>query len=158
MNAKKSLLVVIPTLGLFLGMSIALFSTSSLSVVQAQGGSTPANGSLPRTFSGHTDIVLSVAFSPDGKTILTGSYDHIAILWDVASGNRLRVFSGHTGPVQSVAFAPDGKTILTGSADHAAILWDVASGNQLRVFSGHIDAVQSVAFAPDGKTILTGSF
>src|SRR5258708_22048904 len=60
-----------------------------------------------RTFSGHTDWVLSVAFSPDGKHILTGSFDHTARLWDVDSGQLVRTFSGHTDWVLSVAFSPD---------------------------------------------------
>ena len=121
-----------------------------------------------RTFKGQMAGVNSVAFSPDGKIILTGSSDSTAVLWDVASGRALQTFSGHPFDVFSVAFSPDGKTILTGGADQTAALWDVASGAKLRTFNfigvrifrnshSYLDAVNSVAFAPNGKAILTGS-
>ncbi len=106
---------------------------------------------------GHTDRVNSVAFSPDGKSALTGSSDNTARLWELGSGQILQTFSGHTGPVNSVAFSPDGKTALTGGDDKTARLWDAANGHLLRTFSGHTDKVFAVAFSPDGKTVLTGS-
>jgi hypothetical protein len=73
---------------------------------------------------GHTDQVVSVAFSPDGQTILTGSADHTARLWDVATGEKIRVFTGHTSSVNSVDFSPDGHWILTGSDDNTARIWE----------------------------------
>ena len=59
--------------------------------------------------------ITSVAFSPDGKTVLTGSDDNTACLWNATTGERLQVLKGHTGCINSVAFSPDGKTVLTGS-------------------------------------------
>ena len=67
-----------------------------------------------------------MAFSPDGKTVLTGSDDHSARLWDVSTGERLTTFP-HEDVVRAVAFSPDGKTILTGSDDKAARLWNVTT-------------------------------
>ena len=107
-----------------------------------------------KTFVGQ-QRVSAVAFSPDSKTILTGSPDRSIRLWDLDQ-NVLATFTGHAGPVTSLAFSPDGKRILTGSADNTARLWDL-KGNALQVFTGHTDEVTSVAFSPDGETILTGS-
>ncbi|MCH7919763.1 MAG: hypothetical protein IIC50_17475 [Planctomycetes bacterium] len=75
-----------------------------------------------RTFLGHTTGVRSVAFSPDGTRVLTGSRDETAKLWDAETGQEIRTFLGHTGWVFSVAFSPDGTRVLTGSRDHTAKL------------------------------------
>ncbi|MBA2307540.1 WD40 repeat domain-containing protein, partial [Candidatus Dependentiae bacterium] len=97
------------------------------------------------------------AFSPDGTTVLTGSFDNTARLWDVKTGQQLHILQGHTEIVNSVAFNPDGTTVLTGSWDNTAILWDVKTGQQLQAFIGHTDLIYSAAYSPDGKTVLTGS-
>ena len=72
-----------------------------------------------------------VAFSPDGKTILTGCYDKTARLWDAATGRPLGPPMEHSGRVLTVAFSPDGKTILTGSYDKTARLWDAATSQPI---------------------------
>ncbi|MFZ4580486.1 MAG: AAA family ATPase, partial [Myxococcota bacterium] len=138
-----------------------------LSIRAIQAADTPqANAALAlathatfarRDLLGHTGGVTSVAFAPDGRTMLTGSADKTARLWDVQSGQTIQTFVGHADGVTSVAFAPDGRTMLTGSADKTARLWDVQSGQTIQTFVGHADGVTSVTFAPDGRTMLTGS-
>jgi len=105
---------------------------------------------------GHTDVVSAVAFSPDGQTVLTGSWDGTAKLWDLA-GRELQAFAAN-GWCSAVAFSPDGKTILTGSFNGTAQLWDL-SGRKLQTFSDPVivNAIYAVAFSPDGQRILTGS-
>jgi WD40 repeat protein len=104
---------------------------------------------------GHPEAVISAVFSPDGKSILTASYDKTAKLWDL-SGKCLVTLSGHTSWVISAVFSPDGKYMLTGSVDKTAKLWDL-SGKCLITLSGHSDRVYSAVFSPDGKSILTAS-
>ena len=106
---------------------------------------------------GHSDNVVSVAFSPDGSYALTGSFDDTAKLWEVSSGREVRSFKGHSDNVMSVAFSPDGSYALTGSFDGTAKLWEVSSGREVRSFKGHSGLVMSVAFSPDGSYALTGS-
>src|SRR5256885_1364904 len=101
----------------------------------------------------YADSFNSVAFSPEGKTLASGSYDKTIKLWDVASGELLRSLEGHRDSVLSVAFSSDGKTLASGSNDTTIKLWDVASGELLRSLEGHRDSVRSVAFSSDGKTL-----
>jgi WD40 repeat protein len=79
---------------------------------------------------------VSVAFSPDGSKIVSGSWDNTIRLWDVQSGSELAVFKGHEPDVYSVAFSPDGSKIVSGSWDKTIRLWDVQSGSELAVFKG----------------------
>jgi WD40 repeat protein len=110
------------------------------------------------TLSGHTHYVYSVAFSPDGKILASGSWDNTIKLWDVATGREVRTLKGHTNSVNSVAFSPDGKILASGSLDETIKLWDVATGREIRTFSGHTASVWSVAFSPDGKLLASGSW
>ena len=113
--------------------------------------------SLLNIFRGHRDDVTSVAFSPDGNSVLTGSEDDLAILWDVETGREIQRFEGHKSGLWSVAFSPDGEMVLTGSDDSTARLWNAATGRKIQSFVGHNYAVISAVLSPDGETVLTGS-
>jgi WD40 repeat protein/serine/threonine protein kinase/energy-coupling factor transporter ATP-binding protein EcfA2 len=118
-----------------------------------------SNPHLTAFLSGHHDAVRSVAFSPDGRLIASGSRDGAIMVWDAATRRALgQPLTGHTDRVNSVAFSPDGRLLASGGADNTIRLWDVATGAPRgQPLTGHEDAVWSVAFSPDGKTLASGS-
>jgi len=106
---------------------------------------------------GHTDWVRSVAFSNDGRQIVSGSDDKSVRVWDASTGEVLNVLEGHTAWVNSVAFSYDGRRIVSGSGDISVRVWDASTGEVLNVLEGHTAWVNSVAFSYDGRIIVSGS-
>jgi len=116
-----------------------------------------AGGALLRVLSGHTDAVRSVAWSPDGRRIVSGSADNTLIIWDAETGVVSCTMSSHTDAVRSAAWSPDGRRIVSGSADNTLIIWDAETGVPLLLLGGHLNAVNSVAWSPDGQYIVSAS-
>jgi uncharacterized protein with WD repeat len=108
---------------------------------------------------GHIDRVSSVAFSPDGRRVVTGSGDNTARVWDLSGATPAATpLNGHRGPVWSVAFSPDGRRVVTGSDDNTARVWNLSGATPVATpLEGHRGPVTSVAFSPDGRRVATGS-
>ncbi len=112
---------------------------------------------LIATLEGHTRRVNSVTFSPDGTTLVSGSWDPSIKLWDVAARTNIATRTRFTRGVYSVSFSPDGVILASGSGDRVTHLWDVATRAMITTLQGHTDDVTSVSFSPDGVILASGS-
>ena len=106
---------------------------------------------LLKTLLGHKDCIYSVAWSPDGKLLASGSYDKMVKLWDAATGQEVKNLQDHIDAVFAVAFSPDGKHLASGSQDRSVKIWDIASGQRLYTLGDATDGLTSIAYSPSGK-------
>ena len=110
-----------------------------------------------RTLQGHTNYVLSVAFSPDGQILASGDANGTVHVWNAHTGNLNYTLRGHTKSVLAIAFSPDGQTLASGSLDETIRLWNPNTGQFKSVLTGNLAPVLSVAFSPDGQTFASGN-
>lgn len=110
-----------------------------------------------RLLSGHTDSLCSVAFSPDGNLLASGSRDQTIRLWDASNYRTLKILTGHDSWVLSVAFSPNGQWLASSSADQTIRIWDLRTGECLKCLTGHQGIIPSVVWSPDSSTLASGS-
>jgi WD40 repeat protein/ABC-type branched-subunit amino acid transport system substrate-binding protein/DNA-binding SARP family transcriptional activator len=108
-------------------------------------------------FASGAGRVLAVAFSPDGKRLVTANEDGTASVVDLTTGQLRMVLRGHAAAVNAVAFSPNGNLIATAGDDHTARVWDATSGQQLNILAGHAQEVKRLAFSPDAARLATAS-
>jgi len=113
-----------------------------------------ATGVQVSVFSGHTNCVVSIAFSLDGKFLVSGDYDRTIKLWDIQTGGVIRTFCGHTGWVISIAMSPDQSTVASGSVDKTIRLWNAQTGDCYCVLHGHDHNITSICFSPSNPRLL----
>jgi WD40 repeat protein len=115
-----------------------------------------SKGGLIRTLDFASSERVSVAFSPDGQTLISMN-GSVFKLWEVATGKELKNFKGHDGGgVYDAAFSPNGKTVATAYEDGTVKLWEVATGTLLRDYTGHKGRALALGFSPDGRWIASG--
>jgi len=119
---------------------------------------TLANFLLSKTLRGHEGAVRSVAFSRDGRLVVTGSDEGTARIWDTDSGRTLRILRGHKGQVTSAAFSPSGALVVTGGYDGTARLWNARDGTLRKVLTRQTAPVLAAAFNSRGDRVVTGGY
>jgi RNA polymerase sigma factor (sigma-70 family) len=110
-----------------------------------------------------SNLITGLAFSADGKSLLSGTFDAKLRLWETATGKQRLLLEGHKILIQSVAFSPNGKYLASGSGsifdhnDNTVRLWDAVTSTELRRFTAHQNVVVSIAFSADGTVLASGS-
>ncbi|MFE2376854.1 hypothetical protein [Streptomyces sp. NPDC059398] len=135
----------------------------SVRLWRVSAGSRPK--SLGKPLKGHIRSVMSLALSPDGRTLAAGDIKGGVQLWDVSTAAEPQLLGeplkGHTGNVGTLAFSPDNRTLASGSDDSTVRLWDVTSPSRPaplgEPLKGHTGQIWSVAFSPDGRALASGS-
>ena len=118
---------------------------------------------------GHMAGIMDIAFTPDGRQIVSAGEDKVIRVWDVATGKTVRTLrgeaaAGHAGKIYAMALSPDGKWLAVGGmlanepvAGSVIRLYDFASGRLVALLKGHEDVVHGLAFSPDGRRLISGS-
>ncbi|CAI7617063.1 unnamed protein product [Penicillium pancosmium] len=111
-----------------------------------------------QTLEGHSDLVESIAWSPDGSRLASVSYDKTVRIWDPATGQGISTLEGHSDRVSLIAWSPDGNRLASASSDRTVRIWDPATGQSISTLEGHSGSVNSIAWSPDGSRLASASY
>jgi WD40 repeat protein len=106
---------------------------------------------------GHDAAVYAVAFSPDGRSLLTASDDGLVRVWDTQTRKEKRRFKAHEGGALALSLSSGGRTLATGGRDKTVRVWDLKTGKETAALTGLIGDVESLALTPDGRTVVASS-
>ena len=128
---------------------------------QGQTSRRPANSHLETIlyiYKGHHAYVETLAWSPNGKRIASGSGDKTVQVWDATTGDHAFTYQGHADQVWAVAWSPDGQRITSGGVDKTVQVWVAITGNRIFTYQGHTAAVAAVAWSPNGQRIASAGY
>jgi WD40 repeat protein len=114
------------------------------------------HGAYQAEFTAHSGPVSDLAFTPDGRTLVTASKDHSIAVWDTRNHHRIASLTEQDTWLRAVAISADGSTMASGGDDQDIILWNLASHVRIATFAGHTGAVKDLAFSPDGQVLASG--
>ena len=116
------------------------------------------NGEVVPLRMGHAEQVSDVAFTPDGKKIISSSWDKTICVWDVESGKKLHTTKGLQGRLSAVAMTPDGEKVIASALNNKTIrVWEMQFWKRLHTFEGHTEMIMDVAVTPDGRHAVSGA-
>ena len=115
-------------------------------------------GRLTSLLKGHTNVIYSLAFSPNSRYLASGSGDFTVRIWNIKKQTQIHELSGHKDDIYALSWFPDNQSLVSGAYDNTLIIWDTKNGRQRKHLKGHDDKVRSVIVSPDGKTIVSGSW
>ncbi|KAJ5988200.1 hypothetical protein N7481_003410 [Penicillium waksmanii] len=110
-----------------------------------------------QTLEGHSDQVISIVWSPDGRQLASGSSDNTVRIWDPATGQSISTLYGHSASVRLIAWSPDGNQLASGSRDKTVRIWDPATSQNISTLDRHSGPVNSIAWSPDGNRLASAS-
>jgi WD40 repeat protein len=105
---------------------------------------------------GHNGNVKSIAYSPDGLRIASGSSDNSVIIWDAASGNKVQALTGHSNNVGALVYSSDGKYLVSGGNDNSIVVWDAKTGKYIDALAGHKESICTLSFVPGSTVLVSG--
>jgi WD40 repeat protein len=118
----------------------------------------PHTGEWPRTLSEDLGYVCSIAISPDGHTLASGSTENTIKIWNLHTGQLLHTLTGHSDTVHSLAISPDGQTLVSGSFDKTVKMWDLSTAQLIRTLFEQSSKVNSIAISPDDHTLAISGY
>lgn len=160
-NLETEAVIELETENFYAQRTELLFSQNGKYLLATGGNSIPIwdveTGEKIKTLEGHLGIITSAMFSPDGKRVVSASYDYTIRIWDVETGKELNVLDGHTDVVSSVTFSPDGKYIASASTDNTIRVWNAEVGLQIAMIQGQFKGFTAITFTSKGTKIGSAS-